>query len=467
LLSDLQQEPYRPFPSFADWAQTGFLSEAFDTFASTLLEVKKSADADTLKAAVEMATRWAAIDTGAIEGLYEVDRGFTFSVAAGAAALENIHHVKGEQTARAIADALRGYEIVLDAATARSPLSEMWIRQLHEVLCNSQEHYTVLTEVGPQEQDLPKGEYKKYPNNPLNLGTGILHSYAPVSDTGPEMYRLISEIRSEAFTSAHPVIQASYAHYAFVCIHPFADGNGRVSRALASVFLYRNPGIPLVIFADQKNVYIDALEAADQGNYRPFVQFIADNSTDTIQLIRVQMRKDKRGLLSERLESYNKSTTGRGGLKHKEVDEIASQVVQIFLQALEKADVNLDLPPNLSTQIQSASSSASAAPGGYRIPPRSSSVYVTAQSAEPAKASQQRNYAVAVAKPEMAGADYVIFSVNEQRIVAEVFLREVHPTVSGSLHYRLEIVAEDELAGLMDLVIEAAQQQLRQQGYLA
>ena len=74
------------------------------------------------------------------------------------------------------------------------------------------------------------------------------------------------------------------AHYAFVCIHPFADGNGRVSRALASVFLYRSPGIPLVIFADQKNTYIDALEAADKGKYNLFVQFIADVCTDTVGL---------------------------------------------------------------------------------------------------------------------------------------------------------------------------------------
>ena len=87
--------------------------------------------------------------------------------------------MKGEKTATAIADAIRGYDVVLDAATTRSPLSEMWIRQLHEVLCESQETYTVLTDVGPQDQALPKGEYKKYANNPLNLGTKILPCLCP------------------------------------------------------------------------------------------------------------------------------------------------------------------------------------------------------------------------------------------------------------------------------------------------
>lgn len=466
-MEEYQQAPYEPFPSFKDWMGTSFLTDAFDRYAADLEAVKASADKDALVAAVEMATRWAAIDTGAIEGLYEVDRGFTFSVAAGAAALDNIHAVKGEKTARAIADALRGYDVVLDAATARSPLTEMWVRQLHEVLCASQETYTVLTAAGTQEQALPKGEYKKYPNNPLNLSTGILHAYAPVSDTGPEMQRLMSELRSELFLSAHPVIQASYAHYAFVCIHPFSDGNGRVSRALASVFLYRTPGIPLVIFADQKNTYIDALEAADHGTYGPFVQFIADVATDTIQLIRVQMRNDQRQRLSQRLAEFKASTMGRGGLRHQEVDEIATQVVQIFQQACQVAAEGLELPENLSIRVQKALTPVSKAPGGFRIPPNSQSVYVTAESAEPAKAAQQNQYGVAVARPDMAGADYVIFSANNLRIVAEVFLREVYPTVSGSLQYRLDVVAQDELACLVDLVIEAAHKLLRQRGYLS
>ncbi|MDR1394463.1 MAG: hypothetical protein LBJ62_11000 [Bifidobacteriaceae bacterium] len=65
----------------------------------------------------------------------------------------------------------------------------------------------------------------------------------------------------------------------------FADGNGRVARALASVYLYRDPGVPLVIFADQRDLYIDALEAAGQRWPGAFAQFIADRVVDTIGLV--------------------------------------------------------------------------------------------------------------------------------------------------------------------------------------
>ena len=37
----------------------------------------------------------------------------------------------------------------------------------------------------------------------------------------------------------HPVIKAGIAHYELVRIHPFLDGNGRVSRAIALLVLFR------------------------------------------------------------------------------------------------------------------------------------------------------------------------------------------------------------------------------------
>jgi hypothetical protein len=95
----------------------------------------------------------------------------------------------------------------------------------------------------------------------------------------------MEQIRTPEFESAHPIVQSSYLHYGFVMIHPFADGNGRVARALASIFFYRLLSIPFLVFANQKTAYLDALHQADLRQTRPLLVFFRDRGIDTVQLV--------------------------------------------------------------------------------------------------------------------------------------------------------------------------------------
>jgi len=68
-------------------------------------------------------------------------------------------------------------------------------------------------------------------------------------------------------TDLPPVVQAAIAHAQFETIHPFADGNGRVGRALIHVVLRRRglatryvPPVSLVLAADAKT-YVEGLTA--------------------------------------------------------------------------------------------------------------------------------------------------------------------------------------------------------------
>lgn len=49
---------------------------------------------------------------------------------------------------------------------------------------------------------------------------------------------LVAWLASEHAKTLDPVIEAGIAHYEFVRIHPFIDGNGRTARILASLILY-------------------------------------------------------------------------------------------------------------------------------------------------------------------------------------------------------------------------------------
>ena len=88
----------------------------------------------------------------------------------------------------------------------------------------------------------------------------------------------------------------------FLCIHPFADGNGRMSRLLTTLLLYRSGWhvgryISLEkIISDTKTGYYEALRAVSsdwhqcRNDYRPFVRYF----------LQVMMRAYKE--LDERLE---------------------------------------------------------------------------------------------------------------------------------------------------------------------
>jgi Fic family protein len=135
---------YRGFPDFAAWGPlTAEDRDLWDRFASSLELRRQGATPEALRQAVDVAVRAAALDTGAIEGLYDVDRGFTMTVAVQGLAWEQMIEERGKGVRALFEAQLQAYELVLDAATRRQPLTEAWIRSLHEVLCAPQATYRV------------------------------------------------------------------------------------------------------------------------------------------------------------------------------------------------------------------------------------------------------------------------------------------------------------------------------------
>jgi Fic family protein len=239
--------------------------------------------------------RKAALETGAIEGMYSLQRGITRSVALEGTLWEMKLDEIGPDVRSHFQAQLDAFEMTLDFATSSMPVTEAWIRELHAVLCRNQKTYRVLTDLGWQDNPLELGAYKKFPNN-VTLDDGSIHWYAPVADVAPEMGRLVAEMIRPDFGAGHAIVQAAYCHHAFTTIHPFADGNGRVARALASVYLYRAAGIPLVVFSDEVEDYFSALADADSGHRETFVRFVEDRAVDTLNTITMQLRASEVGL---------------------------------------------------------------------------------------------------------------------------------------------------------------------------
>ena len=74
-------------------------------------------------------------------------------------------------------------------------------------------------------------------------GKEKVHYEAPPSSAVPEeMKRFIDWFNTEERTD--PVLKAAIAHLWFVAIHPFDDGNGRLTRTLTDMLLTRADGMP-------------------------------------------------------------------------------------------------------------------------------------------------------------------------------------------------------------------------------
>lgn len=70
---------------------------------------------------------------------------------------------------------------------------------------------------------------------------------------------------------------AGLIHYKLAEIHPFIDGNGRTARLMMNLFLMSH-GYPitLVLKVDRQKYY-DRLRKADEGDMKPFIDFIGRN----------------------------------------------------------------------------------------------------------------------------------------------------------------------------------------------
>ncbi len=323
---------YKPFASFSDWVKSAIENERWERIVQTT-ENLKSHPPEALEESRKVVQRAAAVDTGAIEGLYRTDRNFTITIAMNTA-IQRAPPEGDPLRFRVHFEAqLNALDYVLDFATRQRPMAESWIRELHAVVCKGQDTYLVRTAVGDQVQPLPKGEYKHHPNH-VQTAAGEIHAWAPVSQASAEMARLVMELTSDGFEAADAILQAAYAHHAFVSIHPFADGNGRVSRALASVFTYRGLSTPILIFDDQAEEYFEALEEADSGNPRQFVEFLADRVEEALEIQKEALDVAVLGSESELANELDHLYPSDNSSQARELQQAGAKLMELTLNVL-------------------------------------------------------------------------------------------------------------------------------------
>lgn len=165
--------------------------------------------------------------------------------------------------------ALKGYSQAFERALSFAGDVRGWVRLSMAMVLDL---YVELWGPSVDAEIMTVGDLRGWRKAPVYIrGSGYV---PPAPAKVPQMMRVWADSLNEM--DADAVSRAAIAHWAFVHVHPFMDGNGRLSRLLMNVTLC-SAGLPwTIIRAEERREYFDALEQADlREDYAPFARFIA------------------------------------------------------------------------------------------------------------------------------------------------------------------------------------------------
>ncbi|MBQ9042682.1 MAG: Fic family protein [Eggerthellaceae bacterium] len=160
-------------------------------------------------------------------------------------------------------------ELLLDAFATKRAIDESLVLEVHRAL----------TQGTYDERRWARGE---------RPGMYKVHDYVVgVNGVGSSPDAVAGDVREllgelEAVTPSNVLTVAAYFHLAFEGIHPFADGNGRVGRALMNHLFVMNDHPPIIVYDEDKLAYYGAMQVwDDEGDLAPMLDFLRAEAVKT------------------------------------------------------------------------------------------------------------------------------------------------------------------------------------------
>jgi len=182
-----------------------------------------------------------------------------------------------------IHNAKEANELFLCAFRDKRPLDEAFIRQLQFQLTHGT-YDTRRWQLGER-----PGEYKRH-----DYVTGKGEVGAAPEDVSGEVAELLGELQD--IDTKNVLTAAAYFHAKFENIHPFADGNGRTGRLAMNYLLILHGHPPVIIHAEDRRDYYEALEAwdtrQDLAPLRTFLQRQTEKTWEK-QIARTEKQRNK------------------------------------------------------------------------------------------------------------------------------------------------------------------------------
>ena len=154
------------------------------------------------------------------------------------------HAEKDRKSERQLRQHLTALLRLLRAAERKEPLSEELVKSVHLILMND-----LVTGDG---EIIHAGQYRR-----CSVSAGLTHTYPDYKSVPSTVERIVKEYEKKFNTPEHnPLHLAAWLLFELLSIHPFEDGNGRLSRLFWCYSLLRDGlPFPLTPFPEHSKAY--------------------------------------------------------------------------------------------------------------------------------------------------------------------------------------------------------------------
>jgi len=199
------------------------------------------------------------------------------------------------------------------------------------------------------------GRYRDRQVGVVHRMTGEIVFLPPETADVPRLMAAFVEwLNDKSTRELDPVIEAGIAHYEFVRIHPFIDGNGRAARVLAALILYRRGFDTKRFFAlddyydSDRLEYYHALQSVDpkSRDLTAWLEYFAQGVMVSVQAVReraLKLSADKRKAgkrgqiaLTERQMKIIERIHDQGQITNREIREMFDLSNRVALDEINK-----------------------------------------------------------------------------------------------------------------------------------
>lgn len=207
-----------------------------------------------------------------------------------------------------------------------APIKESDILHLHRILTRI---------ILPDNQS---GHYKSRVNRIVDHRGITIYTPPPPEKAKPLTIELIKWINSTESKALHPVITGAIAHHRMVSIHPFADGNGRISRAIAIWLFYSRGFDTYHLYAldeyfeqDRQQYYLKIQQARDlDDDLSYWLEYVADGVVWTLKKVKERILglnisvQAPHIILTKRQEDILRFMRDKGRIKSPDIEKAFS-----------------------------------------------------------------------------------------------------------------------------------------------